>query len=43
MREGRVLQRGPVEDLIHRPADPFVTEFLQAQRPPRALAELAGS
>jgi osmoprotectant transport system ATP-binding protein len=33
MRAGRVLQRGPIEDLIQRPADPFVTEFIRAQRP----------
>lgn len=41
MRAGHVVQRGPLEDLIHRPADPFVTEFLRAQRPPRQLARLA--
>ena len=32
MREGRVLQSGPPEDLQTRPADPFVTEFIRAQR-----------
>jgi osmoprotectant transport system ATP-binding protein len=33
MREGRVVQRGGFRDLIERPADPFVTAFLTAQRP----------
>ncbi|MEW6282275.1 MAG: ATP-binding cassette domain-containing protein [Candidatus Eremiobacterota bacterium] len=32
MREGRVIQRGPLADLTDRPSDPFVTEFLKAQR-----------
>ncbi len=32
MREGRVVQRGSFDDLIHSPADPFVTRFVQAQR-----------
>jgi osmoprotectant transport system ATP-binding protein len=33
MREGAILQRGTVTDLQQRPADAFVTEFLNAQRP----------
>jgi osmoprotectant transport system ATP-binding protein len=33
MRAGRVVQRGTFRDLIERPADPFVTAFLTAQRP----------
>lgn len=32
MRDGRVIQRGTFEDLVHSPADPFVTRFVQAQR-----------
>jgi osmoprotectant transport system ATP-binding protein len=32
MRDGRILQEGSLEDLLHAPADPFVTHFLQAQR-----------
>ena len=32
MREGRVVQEGPIADLLHAPADPFVTRFLEAQR-----------
>ncbi|HYJ34058.1 MAG TPA: ATP-binding cassette domain-containing protein [Candidatus Binatia bacterium] len=32
MRAGRVVQRGAFRDLIDRPADPFVTAFLTAQR-----------
>jgi len=33
MREGRIVQRGSFADLARRPASPFVTAFLQAQRP----------
>lgn len=32
MRAGRVLQRGSLRELIDNPADPFVSEFVQAQR-----------
>lgn len=32
MRDGRILQEGSLDDLLHAPADPFVTRFLQAQR-----------
>lgn len=34
MRDGRIVQQGPLADLLHRPADPFVTEFINAQRSP---------
>jgi osmoprotectant transport system ATP-binding protein len=33
MREGSIVQRGTPRELVERPADPFVTEFLRAQRP----------
>ncbi|WP_223646495.1 ATP-binding cassette domain-containing protein [Corallococcus sp. EGB] len=33
MREGQVVQQGALEDLEARPAEPFVTRFIQAQRP----------
>jgi ABC-type proline/glycine betaine transport system ATPase subunit len=36
MREGRVVQRGALADLASRPADPYVREFVEAQRPPCA-------
>jgi osmoprotectant transport system ATP-binding protein len=40
MRDGRIVQRGPLSQLIASPADPFVTQFVQAQRQgARALAE----
>ena len=39
MRQGRIVQRGTLEDLVRRPADPFVTEFIRAQRPPVRLEE----
>ena len=32
MRNGKVVQDGRLEDLQQRPADPFVTHFVQAQR-----------
>ncbi|MDR4506103.1 MAG: ATP-binding cassette domain-containing protein [Candidatus Scalindua sp.] len=32
LRDGRVLQQGTLEELIHSPADPFVTCFINAQR-----------
>ncbi len=32
MRAGRVVQRGSFEDLAARPADPFTTRFIEAQR-----------
>ncbi len=34
LREGRVVQEGMLEELFWRPADPFVTRFLLAQRSP---------
>nr|WP_216627049.1 ATP-binding cassette domain-containing protein [Corallococcus exercitus] len=33
MREGQVVQQGTLDDLEARPAEPFVTRFIQAQRP----------
>ena len=35
MRDGRIIQQGTIEDLLRRPADPFVSVFVNAQR--RAL------
>jgi len=32
MNEGRVVQKGSVTDLREKPADPFVAEFINAQR-----------
>lgn len=32
MRAGRMVQKGPLQELVDSPADPFVTEFLNAQR-----------
>jgi osmoprotectant transport system ATP-binding protein len=34
VRDGRILQEGTLEDLVHRPADPFVARFVRAQRSP---------
>jgi osmoprotectant transport system ATP-binding protein len=33
LRDGRVVQRGRPADLVRAPAEPFVTQFIQAQRP----------
>jgi osmoprotectant transport system ATP-binding protein len=33
MRAGRIVQKGTARDLLDRPADAFVTEFIRAQRP----------
>jgi osmoprotectant transport system ATP-binding protein len=38
MRDGRIVQRGTLDDLLLRPADPFVTEFVHAQRADPRLA-----
>jgi osmoprotectant transport system ATP-binding protein len=43
MRAGHILQRGPMEALVERPADPFVAEFLRAQRAPGVDAWPAAS
>jgi osmoprotectant transport system ATP-binding protein len=34
MRDGAVVQEGPMAELESAPADPFVTRFIQAQRLP---------
>ncbi len=38
MRAGRIVQRGSLDDLLARPADTFVTEFVHAQRADPRLA-----
>ncbi len=38
MRAGRIVQRGRLEDLLVQPAEPFVTEFVHAQRADARLA-----
>ena len=37
MNEGRIVQKGSVTDLREKPADPFVSEFINAQRGLAAL------
>ncbi len=34
MRDGRVLQQGPPDEVLNRPADDFVARFVSAQRRP---------
>ena len=33
LRDGRIVQEGTLEELVRRPADPFVARFVRAQRP----------
>jgi osmoprotectant transport system ATP-binding protein len=40
MRDGRVVQRGSSQDLLTKPAEPFVTQFINAQRSALAGTEL---
>ncbi|MEO6810862.1 MAG: ATP-binding cassette domain-containing protein, partial [Isosphaeraceae bacterium] len=39
IRDGRIIQRGSLNDLINAPAEPFVTQFVTAQRRVLAIAE----
>jgi osmoprotectant transport system ATP-binding protein len=39
LRDGRIVQQGTVLDLFERPADEFVTRFINAQRSPLAALE----
>ncbi len=34
MREGRIVQQGTLRNLVERPADPYVSAFISAQRAP---------
>ena len=34
MREGSIVQAGTLDDLLHRPTEPYVTDFIRAQRSP---------
>ena len=34
MRDGKILQQATLHNLVHAPADPFVTSFINAQRSP---------
>jgi len=38
MRDGRIVQRGSLDDLLTRPAEAFVSEFVHAQRADPRLA-----
>ena len=32
LNNGRIMRRGPLCELLEKPADPFVTRFIKAQR-----------
>lgn len=34
MQKGQIVQHGPLDDLLHRPAHPYVSQFIRAQRSP---------
>ena len=42
MRAGRMIQRGPLADLLERPAEAYVTDFIRAQRSPLPALTEAG-
>ena len=39
MNAGRIVQRGTFQALADHPAEPYVTEFIRAQRPPAAAVQ----
>jgi osmoprotectant transport system ATP-binding protein len=41
LKDGRVVQRGSAADLARAPAEPFVTQFIRAQRPAAVFTEAA--
>jgi osmoprotectant transport system ATP-binding protein len=41
LHDGKIVQSGPYRDLLLRPADPFVTAFINAQRTVPEAAEVA--
>ncbi|QGJ69791.1 L-proline glycine betaine ABC transport system permease protein ProV [Planctomycetales bacterium 10988] len=42
LRGGEIVQQGSIQELLHSPAEPFVKEFVQAQRNPfEPLEEIA--
>ena len=40
MRDGRIVQKGGLQDLLDAPADDFVTRFVSAQRGVSGLPEV---
>lgn len=34
LRDGQIVQQGSLSELVHTPSDPFVTQFINAQRSP---------
>lgn len=42
MRQGALVQEGPLEELMNSPADPFVSDFINAQRSPLEARAGAG-
>ncbi|MDM8559737.1 ATP-binding cassette domain-containing protein [Candidatus Parabeggiatoa sp. HSG14] len=37
LRDGQIVQQGSLTELVHTPSDPFVTQFINAQRSPIEL------
>lgn len=42
INEGEVIQTGKISELVNRPADPFITRFINAQRSPLEFTEGPG-
>jgi osmoprotectant transport system ATP-binding protein len=43
LRDGRIVQRGTLGELVDQPAEPFVTQFVSAQRQVLAITAAGGS
>ena len=43
LREGVIVQQGSLDELVNRPADPYVTQFINAQRSPLETLKGNGS
>ncbi len=41
LRDGQIVQQASLTELVHHPVDPFVTQFINAQRSP--LETLTGN
>jgi osmoprotectant transport system ATP-binding protein len=39
LKNGKIIQQGRIEDLLNRPAEPYVSAFLKSQRPIAAISE----
>jgi osmoprotectant transport system ATP-binding protein len=40
LRQGRLIQRGQLGDLLHEPSEDYVSEFIRSQRSPLPSLQL---